>query len=69
MEITEAKQKKSKDFPGGPVVKNPSANAGDTGSPSLLQEDPTCRGATKPMHLNYWAHIIDCEAQLLSPGN
>ena len=29
---------------------------------ALVQEDPTCRGATKPMH-NYWA----CEPQLLSP--
>ena len=21
----------------------------------LVQEDPTCRGATKPMHHNYWS--------------
>ena len=35
------------DFPGGPVVKNPPANAGDMGQ-SLVQEDPTCYGATKP---------------------
>ena len=34
------------DFPGGTVVKNPPANA-------LVQEDPTCRGATKPVHHNY----------------
>ena len=26
------KKKKKQDFPGGPVVENPSANAGDTGS-------------------------------------
>ena len=36
-------------FPGGAVVKNPPANAGDTGS----SPDPTCRGATKPMRHNY----------------
>ena len=27
-----AKKKKKQDFPGGPVVENPPANAGDTGS-------------------------------------
>ena len=27
-----AKKSKSRDFPGGPVVKNPSASAGDMGS-------------------------------------
>ena len=33
-------------------VKNPSTNTGDTGSiPDL--EDPTCRGAKKPVHHNY----------------
>ena len=42
----------NRDFPGGAVVKNPPANAGDTGSsPSL--EDPTCRRATKPASHNY----------------
>ena len=39
-------------FPGGAVVKNPPANAGDTGS-SLVREDPTCHGETKPVHHNY----------------
>ena len=29
----------------------------------LVREDPTCRGATKPMCHNYWAHV----PQLLSP--
>ena len=29
---------------------------------ALVQEDPTCCGATKPMHHNYWA----CAPQLLS---
>ena len=30
---------------------------------SLAREDPTCRGATKPVHHNYWA----CAPQLLKP--
>ena len=30
----------------------------------LVWEDPTCRGATKPMHHNYWARV----PQLLKPG-
>ena len=30
---------------------------------SLVWEDPTCRGATKPVRHNYWA----CEPQLLGP--
>ena len=33
------------DFPGGAVVKNP--------------PDPTCRGATKPVRHNYWAHALE----------
>ena len=41
-----------RDFPGGAVVKNLPANAGDTGS-SPVPEDPTCCGATKPMRHNY----------------
>ena len=40
------------------MVKNPPANAGETGS----FPDPTCRRATKPMHHNYW----DCA---LEPGS
>ena len=40
------------DSPGGAVVKNLPANAGDAGSiPGL--EEPTCRGAAKPVHHNY----------------
>ena len=39
-------------FPGGAVVKNPLANAGDMGSSPGL-EDPTCPGATKPVRHNY----------------
>ena len=41
--------KKERNFPGGPVVKNLPANAEDTGS-VLVQEDPTCRRASKPVH-------------------
>ena len=29
----------------------------------LVQEDPTCRGATKPVRHSYWAHV----PQLLKP--
>ena len=39
-------------FPGGSVVKNPPANAGDTDlipGPEIFH----CRGATKPMCHNY----------------
>ena len=39
-------------FPGGTMVKNLPANAGDMGS-SPGQEDPTCRGTNKPMCHNY----------------
>ena len=40
------------DFPGGTVVKNPPANAGDTGSiPGPGRS--TCRGATKPVCHSY----------------
>ena len=36
----------------GSVVKNPPANVGDMVQ-SLIQEDPTCCGATKPVGHNY----------------
>ena len=36
------------DLPGGPVVKNLPANAGDRVQ-SLVREDPTCLGATKAL--------------------
>ena len=39
-------------FPGGSVVKNPPANAGDMVR-SLIWEDPTCLGATKPVCRDY----------------
>ena len=31
----------------------------ETQVPSLAQEDPTCRGATKPKHRDYWAHSLE----------
>ena len=42
---------------------------------AMVQEDPTCHGATKPMHHNYWACALEPtghnywahEPQLLSP--
>ena len=40
------------DFPGGTVVKNPPAKAGDTGSSPGLGGS-TCRAATKPVSHNY----------------
>ena len=39
------------DFPAGPVVKNPPANAA-TRVQSLVWEEPTCLGATKPRSHN-----------------
>ena len=39
-------------FPGGSVVKNPPADAGDTGLISGW-EDPTGCRATHPVHHNY----------------
>ena len=43
---------------------------------SLVWEDPTCRGAAKPMHLSYWACALEpashnywaCMLQLLKPA-
>ena len=42
--------KESKDFPGGPVVKNPPVNAGDTGS--IPDPGSPCHRATKPQLLS-----------------
>ena len=47
-----------RDFPGGAVVKNPPANAGNMGL-SLVLEDPTCLGATKPVSHNYRAYTLE----------
>ena len=57
------------DFPGDPMVKNPPANARDTGSiPGLAlglesRKIPYFMGATKPMGHNYGA----CTLHLLKP--
>ena len=40
------------DFPGGAAVKNPPPMQG-TRVRALVWEDPTCRGATKPVQHNY----------------
>ena len=45
----------SQGFPGGLVIKNPVANAGDAGFDLLIWEDPTRWGAMKPMNHSYWA--------------
>ena len=39
-------------FPGGAVVRNPPANAGDTGS-CPVREESTCRAAARPVSHNY----------------
>ena len=44
-------------FPGGPVVKNPPANAGDTQVPSLVWADSSCLRETKPVCHNSWAPV------------
>ena len=48
-----SKQVLVRGFPGGSVVKNPPAKAGD-----MVWEDPTCCGATKPVHHNCWGHAL-----------
>ena len=55
--------KESKDFPGGPVVKNPPVNAGDTG----LIPDPgsTCCRATQPQLQS--PHTKTCARQQEKP--
>ena len=45
------KIKNCRGLPCGLVIKNPPANAGDTGS-TPVQEDPMCHRATKPEHQN-----------------
>ena len=42
-------------FPGGSVAGNPQPMQ-ETQVQSLVQEDPTCQGATKYAHHNYWAY-------------
>ena len=53
-----AKVKPSRGFPGGAVVKSPPASAG-TRVRALVQKDPTCRRATKPVRHNYWACALE----------
>ena len=50
-----AAKKMDQNFPGGLVVKNPPANAGMRVW-SLVREDSTRPGATKPVHGNYPGH-------------
>ena len=45
--------------PGGSVVKNLLANAGDKGWIPLIGEDPTCHGTTKPMRHSYWPCALE----------
>ena len=45
------------DFPGGPMVKSPLPMQG-TGVRSLVWENPTCHGATQPVH-NYWSPCLE----------
>ena len=49
------------DYHGGPVVKNPPANAGDMGlTPG--PKDSTCHRATKPVCHNHWASTLEPES-------
>ena len=55
-----------RDFPGGPVVKNPSCNAGDTGSipgrgtkiPHAAGQLSPCATTWEPKCHNYRAHVL-----------
>ena len=63
-----------RDFPGGAVVKKP-LPVQWTRVWALVREDPTCRGATKPVCHSYWARTLEptshnywaCVPQLLKP--
>ena len=57
IEETSCIKNNSRDFPHGPVVKNLSMQG--TQVWFLVQEDPTCHGATKPMRHNYWTHALE----------
>ena len=52
---TEGHSTNAAGLPGGPVVRNLPANAGDTGSTPGFLKDPTCLRAAKPMHHSYGA--------------
>ena len=65
----QVRKKPPRDFPGSPVVKNLPAKQG-TWVRSLVWEDPTCRGAAKPVHHNYWAWALEpgsCSSWAHSP--
>ena len=47
-------------LPGGTMVKNPPTNAGDMVR-SLVREDHTCCGETKPVRYNYSACTLESE--------
>ena len=50
--LSRGSESQRQDFPGGPVVNNQRANAGNTDSiPGL--EDSTCLRVVKPMHHNF----------------
>ena len=53
--------KTRREFPGGPVVKNPPANAGDTRSIPGLGRFHS-HGGTKPIRCDYWAHTAGAHA-------
>lgn len=38
---------------------SPPTNAGDTWVRSLVQEESTCHGATKPAHHSYWVSALE----------
>ena len=48
-------------FPGGSVVKNPPANAGDSGSIPGSRRSPE-EGNANPLHYSYWENSMDSEA-------
>ena len=47
------------DSPGGALDRNLPVNMQRTWVRSLVWEDFTCQGATKPMHHNYWARALE----------
>ena len=60
------KLKNKGDFPGGPLVRNlPSQCKGHRFDPWLRNYDPTCCGATKPVHHKEWSQRTQQRACLL----
>ena len=51
-------EKPLRDFPGGPGVKNPPANAG-AWVQSVAQEDAASRRAATPVHHSCWTHALE----------